>query len=77
MGRTREVFGFLAPYGHQSAEGAAYRAMVWDRNHQVPDTEPVDPAEVVELLIRAMGIDYGVRDVTWKSRFHCDEQQVA
>ena len=77
LGSTRDVFGFLAPYGHRYAEGSAYRAMVWVRNHQVPDTAPVDPTKVVDLLCRAMGTDYGVLDVSWTSRFHCDERQVA
>ena len=51
--------------------------MVWERSHQVPDTEPVDAAEVIDVLHRAMGRDLGVREVGWLSRFHCDERQVA
>jgi hypothetical protein len=51
--------------------------MVWDRQHQVPDSEPVSPAEVIDVLTRAMGRDPGVREVGWLSRFHCDERQVA
>jgi hypothetical protein len=51
--------------------------MVWDRDKQVPDTEPVDTDEVVGILARAMNTDLGVRAVGWKSRFHCDERQVA
>ena len=77
LGSTRQVFGFLAPYGRRDAEGAWYRAMVWDRAHQVPDSEPVDSAEVIGVLNRAMGADLGVREISWKSRFHCDERQVA
>jgi len=77
LGSTREVFGFLAPYGRGDADGSWYRAMVWDRNHQVPDTEPVGSAEVIDVLGRAMGTDMGVLEISWKSRFHCDERQVA
>ncbi len=77
LGSTREVFGFLAPYDRSDEEGAWYRTMVWDRNHQVPDNEPVAPAEVVDVLARAMGRDLGVREVGWLSRFHCEERQVA
>ena len=77
LGSSREVFGFLAPYGRSDSDGAWYRTMVWDRHHQVPDTEPVAPAEVIDVLTRAMGRDLGVRDVGWLSRFHCDERQVA
>jgi flavin-dependent dehydrogenase len=51
--------------------------MVWDRHHQVPDTEPASAAEVIDVLTRAMGRDLGVREVGWLSRFHCDERQVS
>jgi 2-polyprenyl-6-methoxyphenol hydroxylase-like FAD-dependent oxidoreductase len=70
---TRDLIGFLAPY----AGGSWYRAMVWDRHHQVPDSEPASAAEVVDVLTRAMGRDPGVVEVGWLSRFHCDERQVA
>jgi 2-polyprenyl-6-methoxyphenol hydroxylase-like FAD-dependent oxidoreductase len=77
LGSTRDVIGFLAPYDRNDDDGAWYRAMVWDRHHQVPDTEPASPAEVIDVLTRAMGRDVGVREVGWLSRFHCDERQVA
>ncbi len=76
LGNTREVFGFLAPYGRGDAEGAWYRAMVWDRGHQVPDTEPVESEEVIDVMNRAFNADMGVLEISWKSRFHCDERQV-
>ncbi len=76
VGATREVFGFLAPYGRRDPDGWWYRAMVWDRHHQVPDSEPVDNAEISDILARAMHTDFGVVDISWKSRFHCDERQV-
>ncbi|WP_431234168.1 FAD-dependent oxidoreductase [Mycolicibacterium psychrotolerans] len=76
LGNTREVFGFLAPYGRGDADGSWYRAMVWDRGHQVADSEPVDNAEVIEVLNRAFTADVGVLEISWKSRFHCDERQV-
>jgi 2-polyprenyl-6-methoxyphenol hydroxylase-like FAD-dependent oxidoreductase len=81
LGSTRDVFAFLAPYEapyhRHDADGSWYRAMVWDRNNQLPDTEPVDHDEIVGILARAMDTDVGVREVGWKSRFHCDERQVA
>ena len=77
LGSSRERFAFLAPYGRSDEDGAWYRTMVWDRAHQVPDTEPVAAPEVIDVLNRAMGRDLGVRDVGWLSRFHCDERQVA
>jgi 2-polyprenyl-6-methoxyphenol hydroxylase-like FAD-dependent oxidoreductase len=77
LGSTRSVFAFLAPYDRHDSGGSWYRAMVWDRDNQVPDTEPVDTDEIVDILARAMNTDLGVREVGWKSRFHCDERQVA
>jgi 2-polyprenyl-6-methoxyphenol hydroxylase-like FAD-dependent oxidoreductase len=74
VGATGDVLGFLAPYNR--ADGSWYRAMVWDRDHQVPDSEPVDNTEIIDILARAMGTDFGVINIGWKSRFHCDERQV-
>ncbi|OBI29242.1 FAD-dependent oxidoreductase [Mycobacterium sp. E2238] len=76
VGAPGDVLAFLAPYNHQDPDGSWYRAMVWDRDHQLPDSEPVEDAEVVDVLARGMGTDYGVVEVSWKSRFHCDERQV-
>ncbi|MBS1695088.1 MAG: FAD-dependent oxidoreductase [Actinobacteria bacterium] len=76
VGSTRDVLGFLAPYDRADAAGAWYRAMVWDRRHQVPDSTPVQRAEVVDVLGRALNTDVGVLDIGWASRFHCDERQV-
>ena len=76
LGGTRDEFAFLAPYDRHDADGSWYRAMVWDRNNQVPDTRPVDTEEIVGVLTRAMNADLGVLEVGWKSRFHCDERQV-
>ena len=77
LGSTRDVIGFLAPYDRGDEDGAWYRAMVWDRKHQVPDSEPASPDEVIDVLTRAMGRDVGVLEIGWLSRFHCDERQVA
>ncbi|WP_102417644.1 FAD-dependent oxidoreductase [Mycobacterium sp. 4858] len=71
-----DVLAFLAPYDRHDGEGTWYRAMLWDRAHQVPDGEPVEDAEIVDVLARGMGTDYRVLEVSWKSRFHCDERQV-
>jgi 2-polyprenyl-6-methoxyphenol hydroxylase-like FAD-dependent oxidoreductase len=73
---TPREFGFLAPYGKEDSDGSWYRSMTWDRERQVPDTDPVGEAEIVGSLNRAMGRDVGVVDVGWHSRFHCDERQV-
>jgi 2-polyprenyl-6-methoxyphenol hydroxylase-like FAD-dependent oxidoreductase len=76
LGSTRDVFGFLVPYGRADGDGAWYRSMTWDRAHQVPDREPVADHEIADVLHRAMGRDVGVREVGWRSRFHCEERQV-
>ncbi|MBV8182517.1 MAG: FAD-dependent monooxygenase [Mycobacterium sp.] len=77
LGSTRDEFAFLAPYDRHDADGSWYRAMVWDRNNQLPDTEAVNADEIVGVLSRAMKADPGLLEVGWKSRFHCDERQVA
>jgi 2-polyprenyl-6-methoxyphenol hydroxylase-like FAD-dependent oxidoreductase len=77
LSSTRNEFAFLAPYDDRDASGSWYRAMVWDRNNQLPDSDPVDRDEIADLLTRAMHPDPGLLEVGWKSRFHCDERQVA
>lgn len=77
VGSTRDVLGFLAPYDRHDPDGSWYRAMVWDRHHQVPDDVAADRAEISGILTRAFDADLGLTDVSWTSRFHCDERQVA
>ncbi|AKS31458.1 FAD-dependent monooxygenase [Mycolicibacterium goodii] len=76
VGSTRDVFGFLAPYRRSDADGSWYRAMLWDRHRQVPDSVPPSDAEIADVLARALGPGLGLLDVSWRSRFHCDERQV-
>jgi 2-polyprenyl-6-methoxyphenol hydroxylase-like FAD-dependent oxidoreductase len=76
LGSTRDVFAFLVPYGRNDADGSWFRTMVWNRHHQVPDSEPVDREEIVGILALAFKADLGLVDIAWKSRFHCDERQV-
>ncbi|HEV7583476.1 MAG TPA: FAD-dependent oxidoreductase [Mycobacterium sp.] len=77
LSSTRNEFAFLAPYDDRDASGSWYRAMVWDRSNQLPDSEPVDGDEIADILTRAMHPDPGLLEVGWKSRFHCDERQIA
>ncbi|WAC91577.1 FAD-dependent oxidoreductase [Mycobacterium sp. Aquia_213] len=74
---TRKEFAFLVPYDRHDGDGSWYRTMVWDRNNQLPDTEAVGRDEIAGVLARAMDADPGLLEVGWKSRFHCDERQVA
>ncbi|OII66177.1 FAD-dependent oxidoreductase [Streptomyces sp. CC53] len=64
------AFAFVAPFGD-----GWYRVMGWDRDHEVPDTEPVGLEEVRGIVRRAHGTDYGMHDPRWVSRFHSDERQ--
>jgi hypothetical protein len=66
-----DAFGFLAPFGD-----GWYRVIAWDRRRQLPDTAPVDLAEIRAVITRALGTDYGMHEARWMSRFHSDERQV-
>ncbi|AOW94551.1 FAD-dependent oxidoreductase [Rhodococcus sp. WMMA185] len=68
---VRDGFAFLAPY-----RDGLFRAIAWNRNHQVDDSAPVDPEELRSTIRSAMGTDYGLGSVRWSSRFHSDERQV-
>ncbi|MEV0096452.1 FAD-dependent monooxygenase [Streptomyces sp. NPDC050738] len=63
-------FTFIAPFGD-----GYYRVIGWDRNHVVPDSDPVDFSEIRALLQRTHGTDHGAHDARWLSRFHSDERQ--
>ena len=76
LGSTRDTIAFLVPYGRHDTDGSWFRTMVWDRHHQVPDSEPVERQEIVDTLASAFQRDLGLIEIGWKSRFHCDERQV-
>jgi 2-polyprenyl-6-methoxyphenol hydroxylase-like FAD-dependent oxidoreductase len=71
IGAAGAGFAFLAPFGD-----GWYRAIAWSRHREVPDTEPVDLAEIREITRQALGTDFGMHDPRWMSRFHNDERQV-
>jgi 2-polyprenyl-6-methoxyphenol hydroxylase-like FAD-dependent oxidoreductase len=68
---AREGFAFIAPFGD-----GWYRIIAWDRQHEVPASEPVGLEEVRAVTRAALGTDYGMHDVRWISRFANDERQV-
>jgi len=72
LGSTANEFAFLVPYG----DDGWYRSVTWDRNHQLPDSAGVESGEVEEVLGRTLGHTVGVAEISWRSRFHCDERQV-
>src|SRR5947207_10654294 len=71
IGAAGAGFALLAPFGD-----GWHRAIAWNRQHEVPDTEPVDLAEIREITRQALGSDFGMHDPRWMSRFHNDERQV-
>ncbi|MFC9977130.1 FAD-dependent monooxygenase [Spirillospora sp. NPDC127200] len=71
LGATGDAFALLVPFGD-----GWYRAVAWNREHQAPDSEPVEFEELRATVRRALGTDHGMRDPRWTSRFHSDERQV-
>ncbi|WNV86863.1 FAD-dependent monooxygenase [Umezawaea sp. Da 62-37] len=68
---VKDCFAFLAPFGD-----GWFRVIVWDRRFEdVPGHEMTED-EIRDVLVRAMGTDYGMGEVRWKSRFRSDERQV-
>jgi 2-polyprenyl-6-methoxyphenol hydroxylase-like FAD-dependent oxidoreductase len=61
---------FVAPFGD-----GWYRVIAWNRHHEVPDTAPVDLAEIRQLMRDVLGTDFGLGEARWTSRFHNDERQ--
>jgi 2-polyprenyl-6-methoxyphenol hydroxylase-like FAD-dependent oxidoreductase len=72
LGSVPGAFAFLAPYGN-----GWYRCMTWDSRRQLTDTAAVSEAEIRDVAVRAMGRDPGIAQIGWRSRFHCEERQVA
>ncbi|MDH6127603.1 FAD-dependent oxidoreductase [Kitasatospora sp. GP82] len=68
---TSQGFAFMVPFGD-----GWYRVIAWDRTRQRPDSDPVSLAEIVDITRTVYGVDYGLHDARWMSRFHSDERQV-
>jgi 2-polyprenyl-6-methoxyphenol hydroxylase-like FAD-dependent oxidoreductase len=66
-----EGFAFIAPFGD-----GWYRVIAWDRANQRDDRDPVDLEDIRSILRRVLGVEYGLHDPRWMSRFHSDERQV-
>jgi 2-polyprenyl-6-methoxyphenol hydroxylase-like FAD-dependent oxidoreductase len=62
---------FIAPF-----EDGLHRIIAWERDREVPDTEPVDMDEIRGITRLVLGRDFGMHDPRWMSRFHNDERQV-
>lgn len=71
VGANEAGFALLAPFGD-----GWYRVIAWDRGRQLPDTAPVELAEIENLTRAVYGRDFGMHDARWTSRFHSDERQV-
>ncbi|MFI0980213.1 FAD-dependent monooxygenase [Streptomyces sp. NPDC021093] len=70
IGGQGDAFTFMVPFGD-----GYYRVMGWDRNHEVPESDPVDIAEIRHIARAALGNDFGMHDERFLSRFHSDERQ--
>jgi 2-polyprenyl-6-methoxyphenol hydroxylase-like FAD-dependent oxidoreductase len=71
VGATEAGFAFLVPFGD-----GWYRVIGWDRERRLPDSAPVELGEVAALTRSVLGVDHGMHDARWLSRFHSDERQV-
>ncbi len=69
-GAGERGFAFLASYGD-----GWHRVIGWDRDRQVPDSDPVVLSELADLVREVMGRDLGLAEARWTSRFHSDERQ--
>ncbi|MFF4339460.1 FAD-dependent monooxygenase [Kitasatospora sp. NPDC001540] len=63
-------FAFLAGFGD-----GWYRVIGWSREHQEPDSAPVDLNQLADLVREVTGRDHGMGEARWTSRFHSDERQ--
>ncbi|MEV5575815.1 FAD-dependent monooxygenase [Spirillospora sp. NPDC052269] len=70
VGGSGDSLAFIAPFGD-----GWYRVIGWSREHQVPDSAPVDSRELRTILRDVLGSDHGMGEVRWMSRFHSDERQ--
>ncbi|WP_064744145.1 FAD-dependent monooxygenase [Actinomadura oligospora] len=70
VGGSGDALAFVAPFGD-----GWYRVIGWNREHQAPDSEPVDVGELRMILRRVLGSDLGMGEVRWMSRFRSDERQ--
>jgi len=70
MKTSGDAFAFIAPFGD-----GWYRVIAWNRRNQVAESDPVSLKEVSDTARRAFGVDYGMHDPRWMSRFHSEERQ--
>ncbi|MFF4052828.1 FAD-dependent monooxygenase [Streptomyces chartreusis] len=68
---VKECFPFLASFSD-----GKYRIITWDRHNQQDRGVPVGPDALRSMLNRTMGTYFGMKQVEWTSRFHCDERQM-
>ena len=78
LGSTRDVFAFLAPYDRRDARRLVVpRRWCGTASIRCPTASRWADGEIGTSSTRAMPADVGVLEISWKSRFHCDERQVA
>ncbi|MDX3234216.1 FAD-dependent monooxygenase [Streptomyces sp. ME03-5709C] len=70
VGAVGDAFAIVVPFGD-----GWFRVMAWNRRHETADDVPVHLEEVRQVVRRALGSDFGMREPRWLSRFHSDERQ--
>ncbi|CAM5248865.1 FAD-dependent oxidoreductase [Streptomyces spiroverticillatus] len=71
VGGKGDAFAFMVPFGD-----GYYRVMGWSKGREAAESDPVDLAEIQEIARTALGVDHGLHDPRFLSRFHSDERQV-
>ena len=71
MNASGDAFALVVPFGD-----GWYRVIAWHRHNQLPESAPLSLADVSQTTSQALGVDYGLHEPRWLSRFHSDERQV-
>ena len=71
MNASGDAFALVVPFGD-----GWYRVIAWDRHNQLPESAPVSLEDISQTTSQALGIDYGMHEPRWLSRFHSEERQV-
>ncbi|MFJ2744481.1 FAD-dependent oxidoreductase [Streptomyces sp. NPDC087440] len=71
VGGKGDAFAFVVPFGD-----GYYRVMGWSRGREAAESDPVELSEIQEIARTALGVDHGLHDPRFLSRFHSDERQV-
>ena len=71
LSSSGDAFALVVPFGD-----GWYRVVAWHRHNQLPESAPVSLDDVSQATSQALGVDYGMYEPRWLSRFHSEERQV-